>query len=68
MQGGLTILKFDKNPLIYSVSHFTLGGWSFILVANLPKQPVATGLVPTDIYVENCVAKPCPVGHRPFRF
>jgi len=45
MQGGLTILEFDKNPLIHSVSHFTLGGWSFILVASLPKQPVAARLV-----------------------
>jgi len=42
-----------KNPLIYSVSYFTLGlGVCFWL--------------PTDICFENCITKPCQVGHRPF--
>jgi len=30
VRGGLDIIKLNKTSLIYSVSRFTLGGWSFV--------------------------------------
>ena len=42
-QGGLA-LKFNKNPLIYNVSYFNLGTWSFVWGDSPPKPLVATGL------------------------
>jgi len=45
VQGGLTSSNFANHPLIYSVSHFTLGDWSFVCGAKPTKPPVATGLV-----------------------
>jgi len=32
--GGLDILKIDKNSLIYGVSYFNLGDWSFVWEAK----------------------------------
>jgi len=41
--GGLTFVqgesnsnKLTKNPEVYSVSHFNLGAWSFVLGLNPP--------------------------------
>jgi len=43
--GGTDILKFDKNPLIYSVSYFNFGVLVACLGSKPTKDPVATGLV-----------------------
>jgi len=37
--GGIDIPKFDKNSIIYSVSYFKLGSWSFVWGFSLPKPP-----------------------------
>jgi len=42
--GGLVTIKLTKTPLIYSVSRFNLGVWSFVRGLSPPKTPVATGL------------------------
>jgi len=43
--GGLDIIKLSKIPLIYSVSHFNLGGLGALFGGgmNPPQPPVATG-------------------------
>ena len=37
--GGLDILKLEKTPLIYSVSYFNLGAWSFVWWAKRTDVP-----------------------------
>jgi len=43
-----------KNPLIYIVSHFTLGGLE-----------LCSGLLSPDVYFDNCINIPSQVEHRP---
>ena len=46
MQGGLDNLKIDKNPLIYNVSCFNLGGLGALLEeAKSTKTPRGDGPV-----------------------
>jgi len=42
--GGLDITQLTKTLIIYSVSRFNLGAWSFVWGAKPTKAPVATGL------------------------
>jgi len=42
--GRLDILKIDKNPLIWSISYFNLGGHGVLFGGLSPPNPVATGL------------------------
>jgi len=51
---GFDIVKLDKSPLIYSVSHLELGAL------------FGEGLS-SVVYFGNCITRPSQVQHRPFQ-
>jgi len=54
-----------KNPPIYSVSCFTLGGLELFWGAKSTNPPERRDWLPTDVYFKNCITKPSQVRHRP---
>jgi len=48
-RGGLDILKLAKTPLIYSVSCFSLGDWSFVWGGKPTKAPCGDGTGTTNL-------------------
>jgi len=41
--GGLDIINYDTTSLMYSVSHFNLGAWSFVWGDKSTKAPRGDG-------------------------
>jgi len=54
--GTLDILKFDKNPLIYSVLLFNLGVWKFVWWGLSPPKP----LVVTELCQKTLISRQTP--------
>lgn len=50
MQGGLDVLKFDKNFTDFCVSYFNLRGISS------PKSPVETGVATTTLFLQSRIS------------
>jgi len=50
---------------LFHISHWE--AWSFVLgFAKPTKAPWRLDWLPSDVYFENCITKPCQVKHRRF--
>jgi len=60
--GATDILKFDKNPMIYSDSYFNFGRLADFLGAEPNKAPVVTGLITIRRLFRKLYYKTMPAG------
>jgi len=49
---------------LFHISHWEV--WSFVWGTKSANAPWRLDWLPLDVYFENCITKPCQVGHRPF--
>ena len=65
-RGGFTSENLMKTLLIYSVSSSNFRGLVVFWGLSPPKPPWRRDWLPTDVYFENCITKPCQLGRRSF--